>query len=212
VRKHEALRRDAGARLAGWLEAVDGVCSSDWEEPADLPDHVRAESEHWCDEVFHPRANPHDREGARRAVHRGELHLIRHAFTAGGLDLTVFEGRNFLLVRVDRRSLDLLSFPADARPAAVARVAEAIFRTSPRFRFCQSIGEGAHFCSAARTDPLALAVWCARADGGVRNGELWFAVYKKPSQLLGFAHGGQWFDDTGEAVRARARRAAPQSR
>jgi len=212
VRRHEALRRDAGARLAGWLAAVEQVHPASWQEPAELPDQARAESEHWCDEVFAPRANPHDAESARRAVHRGALHLIRYAFAAGGLDLTVIEGRNFLLVRVDRRSLDLLAFPAEARPAAVARAAEAIFRAAPRFRHCRPIGEGGCFCSDARADPLAIAAWSQRAEGGVKGGELWFAVYKRPSQRLGFAHGGQWFDDTGEAVRTRARRDAPRSR
>ncbi|APR84522.1 Hypothetical protein A7982_09871 [Minicystis rosea] len=197
----EPIRCEAGTRLAAWLAAVDAVTPNQWASLPDLgelPPHVLADSVYWCDHVLLPDVNPHDVAGAVHAVRCGDgasLDLIRHVYTAKGLDLDLVEGRNFVLVRVGRRSLDLLALPEDERADAVARVTEAIFREPLSFNHCEPLANQASFCSNKEIDPRVLASWTQRAEGGVRSGELWFIAYKRVSQIVGFANATQWFSD-----------------
>lgn len=190
--------RDASARILAWLAAVDQASSEAWTEIQDLaeiPAQVRADSEFFCDHIFTPAANPHDACGVRRALHQGGIHLLRHTYDAGGLALSVLEGRNFVLVRVARASLDVVD---TADHDALTRVAARIFQAPPRFDACELLHEGTLLCSSS-ADPLSLDSCRDRIDGGVRDGEVWFLCYKRCAQRLGFAHAGQWFDDSRHA-------------
>lgn len=190
-------------RLEAWLDAVDEA-EGRFREVAsleELPEHVRKDSEFWCDEILAPAVNPHDVETARHHVFQepGETpDLVAHDVAVNGTQLRIIEGRNFLLVRVDRRSLDLLALPIEARHAAAERAAEAIFREPLRFRTCAALGEGGLVCTDAEVDPLLISSWSRRAEGGIRGGELWFLCYKKCAQRTGFCNAAQWFSDTGE--------------
>lgn len=198
-------------RVAAWRAAVDDVGPCGWREIgslAELPAQVRADSHYWCDQVFTPEANPHDAPGATRSVHCGAgcaPDLIRHDYSMQGLRLRVVEGRNFLLVCVDRGSLDLLALPEGERAAAVARAAKAIFRAPLSFCHCETLTDGSMFCSDPGVDPWVAASWAERAEGGVRDGELWFGCYKRVSQLVGFANPTQWFSDATCGPRRAAR-------
>ena len=198
----EPIHCDAGTRLAAWLAAVDAVTPNEWASLPDLselPPHVHADSVYWCDHVFLPDANPHDAPGAVHAVRCGDgshPDLISHVYTAKGLDLDIVEGRNFVRVRVSRRSLDLLALPEAERPEAVARVTEALFREPLAFNHCEPLADQSSFCSNKAIDPQVLASWAQRTEGGLRDGELWFVCYKRVSQLVGFANAAQWFSDT----------------
>jgi hypothetical protein len=211
---------ETGARLSAWLEAVEQAAPEAWRPVADLgdlPPHVRADSQFWCDGVFAPAANPHDATGVTRAARRGEGRspdLLRHRYAAAGLDLTLIEGRNFLLVEVARKSLDLLALPEAERPAAVARAAAALFREPVRFQHCAPVADGSLFCTDADADPLLLASWAERAEGGVRGGELWFVCYKRVAQQVGFANPAQWWSDAQltRPARPAPRRAPPRRR
>jgi hypothetical protein len=215
--KH-ALRREAGFRIDAWLAAVDDVAPSEWKPIADiaeLPAQARAESRYWCDQIFCPGANPYEAPCVTRAVRCGAgsaPDLLRHDYAAEGLLLHVIEGRNFLLVHVDRKSLDVPALPEGERAAAVSRVAQTIFRAPLSFCHCAPPDDGALFCTDACADPLLAASWAERAEGGVRRGELWFACYKRVSQLVGFWNPAQWFCDEGCGVRRAMRRAAPRRR
>jgi hypothetical protein len=216
--KHDALQREVGTRIDAWLAAVDDVDPSDWKpiaDTAELPAQARADSRYWCDQVFCRGANPYDAPDTTRAIRCGAgcaPDLVRHDYTADGLLLHVVESRNFLLVSIDRRSLDVLALPEGERAAAVARAAQTIFRAPLSFCLCKPPADGALFCTDPHADPMLVASWAERADGGVRGGELWFACYKRVSQLVGFANPAQWFRDERCSARRAPQRAAPQRR
>lgn len=194
--EREARRREAAARIDRWLAAVDRAVRKGFVTVAraeELPAGARAQSEFWCDEVLRPEANPHDREGARRGVHRAP-DLLRHAYTARGLGLTVTEGRNFLLIEIDPRSLDLLALPPERRAEAVHRAAAAILRAPAPFQLPAEIGEGARFSTDDGAEPLLLSAWHRRVEGGVRRGRLYFLCYKKAGKMLGFAREERWLE------------------
>jgi hypothetical protein len=201
---HEALQREVGERLRRWLTEVDQAPPASFtaiDDLAGMPAQARAESHYWCDEVLAPDANPYDTPGARhghRRATRGAPDLLRHAYTAKGLGITVVEGRNFLLVQVDPRSVDVLALAAPARRAAIHEVAEALLRAprggALRFQVPDEIGEGVCFCNDDTADPLLLAGWSERVEGGVHGGRLYFLCYKKAAQRVGFAGEERWFD------------------
>lgn len=214
----DALRKESGSRLAAWLAAVDEVAEDGWacvRDLSEVPAHVRADSVYWCDHVLLPEVNPHDLPDVEHAIHYGDGRspdLVRHLFTAKGLDLDIVEGRNFLRVRVARRSVDVLALPEGERPAAVSRAAAAIFRQPLTFCHCDVVADGSIFCTDSCVDPRVLASWTERAEGGIRGGELWFICYKRISQLVGFANPTQWFSDEGCGARRAMKRAARRRR
>jgi hypothetical protein len=215
--EHEALQREVGARLGRWLTAVEQAPPASFaavEDLAEMPAQARAESHYWCDEVLAPDANPYDTPGARhghRRATRGAPDLLRHAYTAKGLELTVIEGRNFLLVQVDPRSVDVLALAPPARGAAIHEVAAALLRTPPRgrglrFQVPDAIAEGARFSTDDAADPLLLAAWSERVEGGIHGGRLYFLAYKRAAQRVGFAGEERWFDAPVPRGRRRDRR------
>ncbi|WP_437837146.1 hypothetical protein [Sorangium sp. So ce1153] len=224
----EHLGQDIGARVAAWLSAVARVPPDGFtpvERFDDVPAQARAESFYWCDSIFRSELNPHNEAlGARHAFHAATddtPDLLRHELAAGGLELAVIEGRNFILVQVERSSLDILSLCGPDRAAAVRRVAEALFNTGvesntvgvPAAAGLPAAGpvagpvrcpvpgevpdleEGTVFSSNPAVDPDLLACWKDRTECGVQGGRLYFLCYKKSSQRAGFANASQWFDD-----------------
>jgi hypothetical protein len=201
---HEVLQREVGARVGRWLAEVDRAPAASFtklDDLAGMPAQARAESHYWCDEVLAPDASPYDTPGARhghRRASRGAPDLLRHAYTAKGLGITVVEGRNFLLVLVDPRSVDLLALAPRARQAAVHEIARALLRAprgrALRFQVPDEIADGVRFSTDDTADPLLLAAWSERVEGGVHGGRLYFLAYKKAAQRVGFAGEERWFD------------------
>jgi hypothetical protein len=107
----------------------------------------------------------------------------------------VTEGRNFLLVEIDRRSLDLSRLPEERRRGAIRRVARALFRGAniPSSRLPPHLTEGARFSTDEHAEPMLLSSWRDRIDGGIRSGRLYFLVYKKMPQRIGFGRDDRWF-------------------
>ncbi|WP_438027676.1 hypothetical protein [Sorangium sp. So ce233] len=216
-----ALGQDIDARIAAWLSAVARVPPDGFtpvERFDDVPDQARAESYYWCDSIFRSEVNPHNEAlGVRHALHAATddtPDLLRHELAAGGLELTVTEGRNFVLVQVERSSLDILSLCGPDRAAAARRVAEAIFNTGiesntvgvpspsdavvcPVPDEAPDLEEGTTVSSNPAVDPDLLACWKDRTECGVRGGRLYFLCYKKSSQRAGFANPCQWFEEGG---------------
>lgn len=204
----EKTGREAASRVAAWVAAVERVGEEQgWilADPSQIPAHVAADSQHWCDRVLAEGVSPHDAGEVRRFVHRGEVELLRYDYTAAGLFLTLVESRNALLLRVDPRSLDILAVPEADRPAAVARAAASLFRAPLRFEGCAVEGAGTLFCTDVTADPALAASWSARADGVCSGGALWFVCYKRIGQMVGFANPAQWFSDSRCAPPARRR-------
>ena len=115
------LGQDSDARVAAWLSAVARVPPDGFtpvERFDDVPAQARADSFYWCDSIFRSELNPHNEAlGARHAFHAATddtPDLLRHELAAGGLELTVTEGRNFILVQVERSSLDILSLRSES--------------------------------------------------------------------------------------------------
>ncbi|WP_437678658.1 hypothetical protein [Sorangium sp. So ce131] len=209
------LGKDVEARVAAWIAAVGRVPPGGFtpvERAEDLPAQARADSFFWCDTIFRSEANPHNEAlGARHALHAATADtpdLVRHEYSAGGLELTVTEGRNFVLVQVDRSSVDILSLCGPDRVDAVRRVADSIFNPGGAYTLdpavpvaCPPPGEtpvldeGTGFSSNPAVDPDLLACWRDRTECGVKEGRLYFLCYKKSSQRAGYANASQWFDD-----------------
>ena len=212
-----AHEREAAARVERWLAAVERVAPGDFTAVAAsdaLPEQARAESFYWCDEVFSPEANPHDAPGRPARVpprpERTRRTWCATTTRRSALGLTVIEGRSFLLVRVDPRSLDVLALAPPARPSALHDVARRIFR-APRggrahtFPAPGAIQEGARFSTDDRADPMLLAAWDGRIEAGVRGGALYFLCYKKAAQRVGFASGERWLGDAPRTRRGKKR-------
>ncbi|XXX78940.1 hypothetical protein WMF30_09195 [Sorangium sp. So ce134] len=215
----ECLTLEVNAKVAAWLSAVARVPPDGFtplERFDDVPAQARADSVYWCDSIFRSEFNPHgEASGARHAFHAATddtPDLLRHEVAAGGLGLTVTEGRNFVLVQVDRASLDILSLCGEDRAAAARRVAGAIFNTGVASNTVgvpmtsgpvgcpgnmPGLEEGTAFASNPAVDPDLLACWKDRTECGVQGGRLYFLCYKKSSQRAGFANAWQWFDDGG---------------
>ncbi|KYF90305.1 hypothetical protein BE20_18065 [Sorangium cellulosum] len=213
----ECLTHEVDAKVAAWLSAVARVPPGGFAPVArfdDVPAQARADSLYWCDSIFRSELNPHNEAvGARHALHAATddtPDLLRHEYTAGGLGLTVTEGRNFVLVQVDRASVDILALCGTDRAAAARRVAEAIFNTgiaSDTVGVPMTSGpvgcpgempeleEGVTIASNPAVDPERLACWKDRTECGVQDGRLYFLCYKKSSQRAGFANPWQWFED-----------------
>src|SRR6185369_12268128 len=96
------LERECRARIEAWIDAATRVPAGDftWCRDFDeVPAAARADSWSWCDRVFTREASPHEAPGARCGFHAGEgLDLVRHAYRVQDLDLSILEGRNFVLV------------------------------------------------------------------------------------------------------------------
>jgi hypothetical protein len=200
-RREDALTREARERVAGWIDEATAVPADDFTSCRDfeeIPAAARADSWCWCDRVFTAEASPHDARGARWGFHAGPLDLVRHECRVRELDLSVLEGRNFILVEVCFNGLDVLDLPPSERPTAIRRAARALLRApylggAHAFAVPAQVEEGAFFSSDPALDPALLACWSDRVDGIVRGGRLYLVCYKKHGQRVGFAHGGQWF-------------------
>lgn len=195
-----ALRREASARVAGWLAAARRVPREDYtwvREFEEVSGPTRADSWFWCDLLFRPEASPHcEAAEARHGFHAATVEtidLLRHEYQACGLDLVATEGRNFLVVEVARPGPEILAGGARSREA-IRGIARALFADAG---LCAAplcpVGDGG-FAVNPQADPLLLARCAERMDGGICGGSLYFVQYKKSPQLIGYLDACQWFD------------------
>lgn len=204
----DLLARDAEARLREWLAAVARVPPEAFtpvESFEQIPGAARADSWFWCDSIFTDELNPHNEAlEPRHAFHLATddtPDLLRHEYTAGGLDLVITESRNFMLVQIARASVDLLALCGSDRDAALRRLAATMFKGErgrdalPRAA-PPDLCEGATFSSNPAVDPALLTCWNDRTECAIQGGCLVFLLYKKPSQRAGYANAQQWFDES----------------
>ena len=192
-----------------WLAAVDRVEKyTPVRDFGELPPEALASSCFWCSSLFPSCADPHEPAlSARVSVHVATaetLDLIKYDYLVNGISATLIEGRNFALLRVARESVDILALPPGERSAEIRRIAAAIFSGEGRppvgtFALPKTIKEGSRFSTAPSANPLFLATWSDRIDGGIHRGGLYFLCYKRVPQLVGFLNAHAWFD---EAFRA----------
>lgn len=199
-------RDEIGSRIGKWLDVAFRASRLGYTYVAranDLPAQARADSMFWANEVLLPEANPYTE--ARRARHGFHVatadtpDLLRHEYTAVGLAIILVEGRNFGLLKVERRCLDVLSLPRKARARAIDDVAARILRPDagrpPIFPFDAPVEEGSRTSTSPEIDPLLMASSREREEAGICCGCVYFLYYKRVSQLAGFLSPTQWFED-----------------
>jgi hypothetical protein len=202
-------RSAAGAfarKLArSWLAAVDRAETyTPIRDLAELSPQARASSGFWCASFFPSYADPHEPTlSATVGVHLATpdtLDLLKHDYVVNGLSVALIESRNFALLRVARESADILARAPAERAEEICRIAAALFGGEDRqcvwtFQLPKAIEEGATFSTNPLANPLLIATWGDRIDGGIRRGCLYFLCYKRVSQIVGFWNAREWFDE-----------------
>jgi hypothetical protein len=195
-----------------WLAAVDRAEKYvPIRDRGELPPQALASSCYWCAAFFPSCADPHDAAlSAEISAHVATADtpdLLRYAYVVNGVPVDLLESRNFALLRVARASVDVLALPPAERAKEIQRIAAAIFSSVDRqqawsFVLPKKIEEGTTFCTDPSANPLLLATWSERIDGGIHHGSLYFLCYKRVAQIVGFWNAQEWFD---EAFRAKHR-------
>jgi hypothetical protein len=213
VSNKSAARAFARKLTRSWLAAVDRAERyTPVRDLGELPPQALASSGFWCASLFPSCADPHEPAlSARVSVHvatADTLDLLKHDYVVNGISVALIEGRNFALLRVARESADVLARASAERTEEIRRIAAAIFGGVNRhrvwnFELPKAIEEGATFSTDPSANPLLIATWRDRIDGGIRGGCLYFLCYKRVSQIVGFWNAREWFD---EEFRARHRR------
>lgn len=203
-----------------WLDVLDRAEARGYEPLVSLRDlgdakGVENESRAWAARFFSPGASPYVK-GTRvvRAVHAATsdtFDVLRHEYTALGLDLAMFETAGFAVLRIVRGGDDILALRPRDRIEAVHEVAERVLATRGvytgrdmqerpyhwRFLFPAGIVEGGAFTTNPDANANWLWSWAERADGGITGGRLYFVLYKQREAtdgrivMLNMAH---WFD------------------
>ncbi len=186
-----------------WIEVVERTPPESFRWVGDfaaLPEPPMADSLAWCRAIFVPAASPHHPpNAARHAFHLadvdpGPADLLRHEYRAMDLDLVVTEGANFVLIRAmadPRKSVHaiaaaVIGLPWEGRPAAPG--ARPLRLAEPR-------GEDVLVSTNPEEHPMSALEWSDRIDAIVRRGAVYLLCYKRRSEIMGFLHDGQWFDD-----------------
>lgn len=212
--------RESEKLISIWLDIVDRVSPGDYEELTDfksLPDgeRVRLDSTRWSERFFTKAANPYNEAlKAKRSIHRSTpdtYDLLRHQYAALGLEMVVIETVEFTLIRVGQAGLDLLKVDEKDRAKEIEKAAGLILnlhgvyiekggkdaKYSWVFRFPDAIREGTRFSTHPEASPRMMWSWANRADGGIRNGQLYFLCFKKHEPTDGrliFLDSDHWFD------------------
>ncbi len=205
-----AARAIAGKLTRNWLAAVDRAEKyTPVRDLAELPPQALASSGFWCASLFPSCADPYEPEvSARVSVHlatAGTLDLLKHDYVVNGISVTLIESRSFALVQVARENADVLAQAGAKRGEEIHRVAAAIFgstdqQPAPTFKLPKAVEERSTFSTNPWANPLLIATWRDRIDGGIRHECLYFLCYKRISQLVGFWNEREWF---GEEFRAK---------
>lgn len=190
--------------LQHWIEQIESLRPNDFAAVADfarLESRARTESQQWCGRALSDAANPHAKPlAARHAIHVANgvnLDLLRHDYTVRDRPVTVFEGINFVIVQIPGRG----PWTREAIEAEVRLMLNASQQW--RFQFGESIEDGKVISTNPDVRPGLMPSWTQRADLVVRQGRLYFVVYKRYPQNIGFLHDAQWFEDAVRSVQKR---------
>jgi len=159
-----------------------------------IPDPAAGDSLLWCGRIFVSAADPHN--AANAVQHRLHLanvdpgpayDLFRHEYFALGLELTVTEGVNFMLIAAravnSRQALNL-----DA-------VAHALLNVPAASHLPQPNADNVLVSTNPYQDPFSALNWAARVDALLYGGAAYILCYKRRPELMGFKNDAQWFHD-----------------
>ena len=190
--------------LVAWLGAIDRVSRNDFvsvENYDALSARVKGDSSLWSERFFTAGANPNAQTTpVKRSFHLATVDtpdLLRHEYQFKQWNLDVIESINFTLVRVQPGIMNL----RDAeRLSFISLAAKEILNLQDAehqwiFQFPAKVTDGIKFSTNLGADPLNLASWKDRADGGVHQGVLYFICYKKFFDMGDYRDIQNWFDD-----------------
>ncbi|MFS8070633.1 MAG: hypothetical protein ACMG6S_30070 [Byssovorax sp.] len=200
-----AARAIANKLTRSWLAAVDRAEEyTPVRDLAELPPQALASSGFWCASLFPACADPYEPDvSSRVSVHlakAGTLDLLKHDYVVNDIPVTLIESRSFALVRVARENADVLALAEAKRGEEISRIAAAVFggtdqQPAPSFKLPKTIKEGSTFSTNPWANPLLIATWRDRIDGGIHHECLYFLCYKRVSQIVGFWNEREWFDE-----------------
>jgi len=188
-----------------WLGVVDKVPPAALIEISDysqLPNSVRGNSSLWSQRFFSVQADPHKQQTkVKLRVHLStedtpDLLLQNYEFKSW--HVSVVESNNFTLIRVSGGA-DPCSLGEVQGRDFVQTVAHLILNVKDdehvwRFELPDRLSDGIIFSTNPQVDPLYLAQWSDRADGGIYKGTLFFLCYKKLLSVAGYEDIKMWFD------------------
>ena len=189
-----------------WLDSIDRVSRKGFVPLADfktLPDAVLGGTRLWSARFFTPEANPtHQTNGIKYSYHLSTADtpdLLRYEYEFKSLNLEVIESSSYTFVRVRQRpgSADLKQ---NERVGFINRTATMILNMRDEnhnweFQFPSAVADDTRFSTDPNADPIAMTSWESRADGGIRNGDLYFLLFKKIPDRPAYPDIQRWFDN-----------------
>jgi hypothetical protein len=199
--------------VSAWLKSVAQVPLKTFtviDDFQELPARVRGDSSLWSERFFSNQAHPHkQKDKVRHGVHVATAStpdMILHQYRVKELDLTVVESVNFTLIFVG--GVTLFNALERDRPDLIHQAAEIILNLKDNdhqwsFQFPEKLEDNAMFSTNPEVDPFAMYSWADRADGGIYRRVLYFLLFKKIPDRMGYQDTQSWFD---QAFRTKWRR------
>lgn len=199
--------------VSAWLKSVAQVPLKTFtviDSFQDFPAKVRGDSSLWSERFFSDLAHPHQqKDKVTYGIHiatDSTPDLILYQYRVKDLDLTVVESVNFTLIFVG--GVTLFNALERSRPDLISHAAETILSMKDSdhqwsFQFPEKLEDNAMFSTNPNIDPFAMHSWMDRADGGIYRRVLYFLLFKKIPDRVGYQNTQNWFD---QAFRAKWRR------
>jgi hypothetical protein len=187
--------------LEHWLQQIERIPLDQFIPIADFAafnSRARTESIYWCDVFLRQAANPHTKTNLVQHGYlpagKVNLDLLRHEVQSAGQHFTVFEGVNFLIVRLlAQPSQPWTEKTIDTTTSSVLNLTDA--QHSWVFSYPPNLTDGTLVSTAPAVDPSMMHSWFQRADVLLRQGRLYLICYKRYPSTMGFLHDAQWFED-----------------
>ncbi|MCP5158335.1 MAG: hypothetical protein H6975_02785 [Gammaproteobacteria bacterium] len=190
--------------VSAWLNSVAQVSLKTFtpiESFQDLPAKVKGNSSLWSERFFSNLANPQKQQDkVQHGIHvatESTPDLILYQYRVKDLELTVVESINFTLVFVG--GMALFNMLERSRAEAIDQAAQMILNLKDDehewvFQFPEKLEDNAMFSTNPETDPFAMYSWTHRADGGIHRRVLYFLLFKKLPDKVGYQNTQTWFD------------------
>ncbi|WP_139350294.1 hypothetical protein [Rhodanobacter sp. C03] len=192
---------NASEIIEHWLQQIERIPAGDFIAIADFETFnsgARTESMQWCETMLSQAANPYAPPNhASHSYHPAGkigLDLLHHAYVLDGSSVDIFEGVNFLIVRLpaprtgawDRASIE----------AAAKLMLRAINPgETEAFHYPSNMADGTLMSTAPMQDPFLTTSWFQREDMLLHHGKLFIVLYKRQPAIVGFQNDAQWFED-----------------
>src|SRR5688572_8792208 len=187
---------DTEPAAEAWRRAAVEAVSSPFaliESAGKLPPAVRGDSAYWAERFLAPAARPLEHAEAtvevRIATERSP-DLLRYRFKLGTTPVIVLESATFTFVAVEHRAIP--------GPVEIAGVAESLLDVKGHghdwvFAPPTSHGGELRFSTGAEVDAWSMRSWADRVDGGIVRGLLYFLLFKKNPERVGYDNAQRWF-------------------